>query len=205
MRHRFDKIGKSIGLQALRPCGHTVAQHEIAPETLHADLRHDPHPARDVERARLGLLGRIAGRPCLIEVFSGTPGEDEVLACLGKLIAFRLQRIRDARREAKKAANPADRRTEAPAAPFLWIITAGRPTSVLANDGSRPDPLWPPGVYFSPGLYRTAVVVASELPADRSTLLVRFMAAGRLLPQALRDLAKLPADAPEYAVPMTSW
>jgi hypothetical protein len=44
------------------------------------------------------------------------------------------------------------------------------------------------------------IVVASELPRDRSTLLVRLMAAGPLLHQAIEDLSKLPADAHERAV-----
>jgi hypothetical protein len=43
-------------------------------------------------------------------------------------------------------------------------------------------------------------VVASELPRDRSTLLVRLMAGGPLLPAATADLGALPADAHEHAV-----
>jgi len=44
------------------------------------------------------------------------------------------------------------------------------------------------------------IVLARELPRERSTLLVRLMAAGPLLPQALADLAALPRDAHERAV-----
>jgi hypothetical protein len=40
-------------------------------------------------------------------------------------------------------------------------------------------------------------VVASELPRDRSTLLVRIMAAGPHLPEAIAELAALPTDAIE--------
>jgi hypothetical protein len=43
-------------------------------------------------------------------------------------------------------------------------------------------------------------VLASELPRDRSTLLVRLMGAGQLLLQAIQDLAALPEDAHERAV-----
>lgn len=59
---------------------------------------------------------------------------------------------------------------------------------------------WPTGVYLGPGLLRVGIVVASELPPDRSTLLVRLMAAGPLLPRAIEDLAKLPSGAHERAV-----
>jgi hypothetical protein len=94
-----------------------------------------------------------------------------------------------------------DRAATAPfVEPILWIIAAGRPTSVLADIGATPARGWPEGVYFSPALLRLGIVVASELPRQRSTLLVRLMAAGPGLPRAIEELAELPADAPERAV-----
>jgi len=57
MRLRFDQLGKQIGRQALGPSGLTVAHDEISPDAQHADLRHEPDPAREAERGRLGLLG----------------------------------------------------------------------------------------------------------------------------------------------------
>jgi hypothetical protein len=44
------------------------------------------------------------------------------------------------------------------------------------------------------------IVVASQLPRDRSTLLVRFMAAGPLLASAIAELAALPEGAHERTV-----
>jgi hypothetical protein len=44
------------------------------------------------------------------------------------------------------------------------------------------------------------IVVASELPRDRSTILIRILAAGPVLADAIADLAALPADAHERAV-----
>jgi hypothetical protein len=71
---------------------------------------------------------------------------------------------------------------------------------VLAGLGARPAPGWPPGVYFGPELVRIGIVVASELPRERATLLVRLMAAGPHLPQAIEELRTLPAGAHERAV-----
>jgi hypothetical protein len=109
----------------------------------------------------------------------------------------------------------------APAAPFvkpfLWIITAGRPSSVLSLLGALPAEGWPTGVYMSPGalpdaghrpaglqaaggLLRIGIVVASELPRDRSTILVRIIAGGAVLPAAFADLAALPAGAYERKI-----
>jgi hypothetical protein len=213
MRSRFDHLGKNIGVEALTPSGRTVAQDEIVSDAHHADLRHEPDPAREAERARLGLLGQIARIVCLIEIYSGAPGEDETLACLGKLIAFRQKRRRDAGKKKRKL-----QPIEPFVRPFLWIITAGRPAGVLSALAAVLAPGWPRGVYFSPGvlldargatltglegaggLLRVGIVVASELPRDRSTILVRLMAGGPLLSGAIADLGALPPDAHERAV-----
>lgn len=197
MRLRFDQLGKQIGRQALGPSGPTVAHDEILPDAQHADLRHDPDPARAAERERLGLLGRLASVPCLIEIYSHAPEEHEVLACLGKLIAFRQKRAR-VRRQARGASG--HERAAIVVEPSLWIISAGRPASALAALGAHTAPDWPAGVYFGPDLLRVAIVVASELPRDRSTLLVRLMAAGPLLSRAIEELGALPEDAYERAV-----
>ena len=138
-----------------------------------------------------------------------------MLDCVGKLIAFRQERRRgadenssnqDPEEEAKPAAIPL-------AKPFLWIITAGRPSSALSLLGAVSAEGWPPGVYVSPGkalgadptpelggMLRVGIVIAGELPRDRSTILVRIMAGGPALPAALADLAELPAGAYEREV-----
>jgi hypothetical protein len=87
MRNRFDQFAKQIGQEALGPSGTTVAHDEINSETQYADLRHEPDPARNAERERLGLLGRFASHACLIEVYSEAPNAEEFRACLAKHIA----------------------------------------------------------------------------------------------------------------------
>jgi hypothetical protein len=203
MGNPFDQLAKKIGLRALAPSGFTAVEHEIPSNAHQVDLRHDPDPARGAERARLGLLGRLASIGCLMEVFSRAPGEERVIDCVGKLLAFRQER----RREADKA------EPEVPfVKPFLWIISAGRPSGVLSLLGAVPAEGWPRGVYLSPGkpvdaaprepggMLRVGIVVASELRRERSTILVRIMAGGTVLPAALADLAALPPDAYEREV-----
>jgi len=187
----------------------------IAPEPRRADLRHEPDPARDAERARLGLLGRIASIVCLIELYSGAPDEDDGLACLGKLIAFRQQRQREAdkKREELKKRMAKEKPGEAlpPPEPFVsplcWIIAARPPKAVLSRFAATAAMDWPRGVYFgtgalvgTDGVLRVGIVDASELPRDRSTLLVRFMAAGPLLAEAIAELAVLEQGAHERTV-----
>ena len=215
MWNLFDHVGKTIGLAALGACGATEMEAVIAPDPRRADLRHEPDPARNAERARLGLLGRIAAIVCLIELYSGAPSDDDAIACLGKLIAFRQQRQREAdkRREAlKKRMEKEEPGREPPAAeafvsPFCWIIAARRPAAALARFAATPAPTFPQGVYFgtgalvgAEGVLRVGIVDASELPRERETLLVRFMAAGPLLAEAIAELAALEKDAHERTV-----
>jgi hypothetical protein len=200
MRTRFDHLAKQIGKAALTPSGVTSAHDEISPETQHADLRHEPDPARKDERDRLGLLGRIASVPCLIEIYGHAPSAEEFRACLAKHIAFWQKRARDARAHNRKRR----RQRQLPEAfvdPSLWIITAGSPKAILTKLALEPARGWPAGVYFfGDDVLRVGIVVASKLPRDRDTILVRLMAAGPLLTPAIADLARLPPRAHERAV-----
>jgi hypothetical protein len=196
MRNRFDQIGKSIGEKALVPSGLTVIQDEISRDAQHADLRHEPDPEREAERALLGLLGRVAASVCLIEIYGHAPSAAEVRACLGKYVAFWEQRERNARARKRKAPQ-----TEPIAEPLLWIIAAGCPAGVLAALRFTRGRGWPRGCYFFGGdVLRVGVIVASELPRRRSTLLVRLMAGGPLLGPAIAELGALPPEAHERAV-----
>jgi hypothetical protein len=200
MRNPFDKLGKQIGEAALRPSGATVAHDEINAETQYADLRHDPDPARQAARNRMGLLGRLASEPCLIEIYSKAPGADEFRACLSKHLASWQRRARKARSDNRKRSEHA----QAPKAfvdSFLWIIAAGAPTKLLTKLELEAARDWPAGTYlFGGDVLRVGLVVATELPRDPTTLLVRLMAAGPLLAQAVQDVAALPVDAYERTV-----
>jgi hypothetical protein len=201
MTNRFDHLAKQIGREALVPSGTTVAHDEINAETQYADLRHEPNPARQAERDRLGLLGRFAAFFCLIEVYSSAPSAEDLRACLAKHLASWQGRARKARNDNKKRIEQG-LPPEPFVASFLWIIAAGAPTTLLTELELKPAPGWPAGVYlFGADVLRVGIVVASELPRDDpSTLLVRLMAAGPLLAQAVKELAALPPDAVERVV-----
>lgn len=213
MHNPYDHLGKTIGSKALGPCGATETEAVIAPEPRRADIRHVPDPARTAERERIGLLGKIAAIVCVIELYSGAPTDDDGLACLGKLLAFRqeLQREADKKREALKKLMERAGEPLPLAEPFVsprcWIFAARHPTAVLARFAATPAPDWPRGVYFgtgtlvgTEGVLPMGIVDASELPRERSTLLVRFMAGGPLLPDAIADLAVLEEGADERTV-----
>jgi hypothetical protein len=199
MQNPYDQLAKQIGEEALTPFGTTVAHDEIAPEIQYADLRHEPDPARATGRPQLGLLGQIASLLCLIEVYSDTPNGDEFRACLAKHIAFWRQRTRKARGD-NRVQEPDPRSAES-IDPFLWVITAGVPTMLLSELKLEAASGWPEGVYlFGGNVLRVGLVVSSKLPQDRSTLLVRLMAAGSRLDSVIGELRALPPDARERTV-----
>jgi hypothetical protein len=200
MHNPFDQLAKKVGKEALDASGPTVVQYEISRDAQHADLRHDPDPARNAERVRLGLLGRIAAVLCLIEIYGHAPSGAEIRACLGKHFAHwdeceRKTRAQNRRRKEKNL--PSEPFVE----PRLWIIAAAASAPMLRKLEVKTAPGWPAGVHFhGDDLYRVGIVVADQLPRDRSTILVRIMAAGPALPGAIADLAELPEDAHERAV-----
>jgi hypothetical protein len=225
MRYRFDQIGKQIGEEALGPLGRTVVHDEISLDARYADISHEPDPARATERDQLGLLGRIASSLCLIELYSDAPGGSELRACLGKYIGFWQQREREHRKKQKPPATFVEPSLWIIAAvapvvlvPGAEVLTGGDPLdarrgsarsnppeplrrATMTELGFAPAPGWPSGVYsFGSDVLHVRLVAANELPRDRATVLVRLMAAGPLLSQAITDLRKLPDGAPERAV-----
>lgn len=199
MRNRFDYLSRRVAKEALTTSGTIVAGDVINTETQYADLRHEPDPARHAERARLGLLGRLAAVPCLIEVYSQAPRPEDVRACLAKHLAHWQDCARQARSD-NHVRDP-DQPPEKPVAPFLWIIAAGTPKTVLTQLRFEAWADGPAGVYtFGGEILHVGIVAANELPRDPTTLLVRIMAAGPLLAPAVKEVALLPRDAPERVI-----
>jgi hypothetical protein len=200
MRTHFDQLAKQLAKAALRGKGIVSVHDEISPEPQHADLRFEPDPRRQAERKRLGLLGQITSGLCLIEIYSHALNAEEFLACIGKHIAFWHQRGRETRVDNKrrqKRGLPPRKLVK----PSVWIISAGTPSALRTKLAFQKAPGGPDGVYyFFFDVFRVGLIVAPELPRDPSTLLVRLMAAGPLLPEAIRELRKLPPTAPERVV-----
>lgn len=200
MRNRFDQLAKQIGKTALEAAGLTVVHAEITSEPLHADLLHEPDPTKVAERKRLGLLGRLASLPCLLEPYSGTPSAEEFRACLAKHIAWWQQRARQQRTDGRSSGREGPRRKLMD--PFLWILCGGTPDSILTKLTLKATSEWPAGVYlFGDDVLRVGIIVASDLPRERTTLLIRLMAGvGSVQAQAIEDLHSLPPDAHERSV-----
>ncbi|WP_437634452.1 hypothetical protein [Sorangium sp. So ce854] len=173
---------------------------EVLAATQKIDVFSVPDPARAAERARMGLLGELAAEPSLFEPFHGTPSLRQVRRCLRKQLTWHHELERRARAAAGAVVTEED--ADAPTQPAvdfpaLVVIGRGRPETVL--DAYRCEPVQP-GVYHAvPGLVLRVIVLA-ELPRTRATLLLRLLGSGRVLREALADLAALPDDAWEKGI-----
>jgi hypothetical protein len=182
MRTRFDRFDKDLVRAALEGSCSVETDAEVAVDTRRIDLWFTPHEAGASLPDHLGLLGRITAGPGTLEFFHNTPSGDELAACLSKHGDFR---------------HVLSRRKTLPPLPIQWVISSGRPDAGIYGLGFRPTTGWPSGVYESPPLQWTRLVVVNELPVGRDTLLVRLLGAGSVLKRAIAELQVLPADAPE--------
>ncbi len=77
------------------------------------------------------------------------------------------------------------------------MIGPGRPETVIDAYGCKRVS---PGVHHAVWGLVLRIVVLAELPRTRETLLLRLLGAGRLLHDALADVAALPDDAWEKSI-----
>jgi hypothetical protein len=182
MRTRFDQFSKQMVRAALEGHGSVETDAEVPAATRWIDLWFLPDGTRAPVPEYLGWLARITSGPSTLEFFHNTPGRDEITACLHKHGEFR---------------QALSRRNTPPLLPTQWVISSGRPDGAIEGLGFRPATSWPSGIYEGAPLMWTQLVVVSELPVARDTLLLRLLGAGAVLKQAIAELEALPAEAPE--------
>jgi hypothetical protein len=182
MRARFDQLAKGILGTVLARAGEVQTQKEIAGEVQAADVWFVPAAERAPDRARLGLLGRMAETPCLLEPFHATPGVDAILDCLCKQLTLR----RNLRREARQNEAPP------PQIPRLWILSSGRPEGALASLGFTTSDGWPAGIWQAAPSLSMFLVVVRDLPETRDTLALRLLGVGPVFRRAIDELDSLP-------------
>ena len=182
MRTRYDQLGKQMIRDAIEGHCFVETDAEVPADTRRIDLWITPREGSASLPDYLGLLGRITSTPVTLELFHNTPSGDELAACLIKHGEFR---------------HFLSRRKTLPPLPMQWVISSGRPDVGIEGLGFRPMVGGLRGIYESPPLHYTRLVVVSELPVTRDTLLVRLLGAGLTLKQAIAELQDLSRKAPE--------
>jgi hypothetical protein len=182
MRTPFDQFGKQMVREAIDGRCAVESDAEVPVDTRRIDLWITPPEAGVSLPEYLGLLGRIISGCVTLEFFHNTPGAEELHVCLLKHGEFRHFLSR--------------RKTLLPL-PIQWVISSGRPDAGIDSLGFRPVIGGLVGIYESPPRHCTRLVVVSELPVTRDTLLVRLLGAGSVLKRAIAELQALPVEASE--------
>jgi hypothetical protein len=196
MHHHADQFAKNLLRDALSAAAAPETEVEVVAATQKIDVYAVPDPERAAERPKMGLLGDLSAEPALFEPFRNTPSLARVRRCLAKQLAWHHELERRAR---ASAGAQTGKRAAPPSVVFPWlvVISPGRPEAVIEVFGCKPIR---PGVYEAVAGLHMRVVVLTELPRTRTTLLLRMLGAGRLFKEALADLTALPTDAWEQSI-----
>jgi hypothetical protein len=181
MRHR--SFTKKFLRRILDSEGTFTAEMEVSPDAQRFDGYFVPHRAHAARRR--DLLDRLTTEACAFEAFRAAPNPAEIEGCVRKIL--------NARHVLVLARPPKP-------LPSLWILCAGNPREGLEHAGATAKRGFPRGVYQTPAVLHTSLVVLSRLPETPDTLILRLMGAGQTLQRALAELERLPEDARERHV-----
>jgi Domain of unknown function (DUF4351) len=168
-KNSSDQFSKQFLEEILSPFGTVETSYEVAGEPQWVDVFFVPTAQQMMHE--LGLLGRIAQTPCLIEPFRNQPTTDEVRSCLLKLFQVQGDYRRQARRDQKSL--PEEE------LPYLWVLASSASENLLKIFGVSTDSDWGEGVYFLPPAQRTAIVSINRLPVNADTLWLRLLGRGK--------------------------
>jgi len=185
-RFIHDQFSKQYLTERLTPFGQVEASKEIASEVREIDILFLPSPQTVENIDTLGLLGRIASTPAIIEPFRNPVTPSGILSCIGKAIAISEQ----LNRQADRSDRPAE-------TPRLWILSPTASPELLATcQATANEYQWMKGIYFLPEIFQTAIIVIHQLPPTPETLWMRILGRGRVQQQAIRELSALPENNP---------
>src|SRR5687767_312765 len=108
MRNRSDQFAKNILRDALSRASAAETEVEVLAATQKIDVYCLPDPARDAERAQMGVLGELSAEPSLFEPFRNTPTLREIRRCVCKQHTWHNELERRARAVSGAASTDAD-------------------------------------------------------------------------------------------------
>ena len=191
LRNPFDRYGKEAISAVLERGGRVRTQVKTQMEPQYADLRFVPNPAKVSALEPFGWLTTMVTGDTLMEFFHQPPSANAIRECMCKQLVARQKS--HAAGAGTSAASSARTKSEV----ALWILSAGRPAQGLRALGFVRDRRWPRGVYRLERAFHVQLMVVSELPRTRATLLLRLVGAGTTLRTAFTDFFALPEESPE--------
>lgn len=173
MHAPFDMFAKGLIDACLDGYCTVSVEEPITTDPMFSDVVVEP-PSNPARLARRGILGQLAREACVFEPYSKPPTLDDADRCLARVSLLRV-----ARRVHYG----------------LWLISPSAARTVI--DEWRLEPRFDAidGLYSSALRRAPRVIVLTELPRTRSTLMLRLMGRGAVLRDALADVDALPQRA----------
>ncbi len=187
-RTPFDQFSKQFLEQFLTPLGEVHITQEVPGEPRLVDVYFTPSTQPVIDPASLGLLGRMATIPCLIEPFRNAPSATEVRNCLLKLLLVHADLHRQANRQGQRVADQD--------LPHLWVLAPSASDAFLEGLKAEANEDWRPGVYWLGRTFKTAIVAINQLPKTEETLWLRILGRGAVQEQAIAEVLAFPVDDP---------
>jgi hypothetical protein len=187
-RFIHDKFAKDYLEELLTTFGTVQAPRSVSAEVREIDVWFEPAPISKGNPEVLGLLGRLAATPCILEPFRNPVTPQEICDCLSKELEIRRKYYRETSRNSTENADLV--------LPRLWILTPTASTAILSGFCAILEPEWLPGVYLMPSELRTAIIVIHQLPRTAETLWLRILGKGNVQKQAIEEIEALPESHP---------
>jgi hypothetical protein len=187
-RFIHDKFAKDYLEELLKDYGEVKASEKVSGEIKEIDVLFTPAKQQTSKLQILGLLGRLAENPAIIEPYRNPASSDEICDCILKLLEVKAS----LRREAK--ANKI--KLQESEIPKLWILTPTISETRLSSFGTIQKEDWLSGVHFLADAMRSAIVAIHQLPQTQETLWLRLLGRGSVQSQAIIELQALPLDHP---------
>jgi hypothetical protein len=174
--------------ELLKPYGKVDTSEKILGEIKEIDVLFTPFPQQTSTLQVLGLLGKFAEYPAILEAFRNPASDDEICDCLQKLL--------DLRGKLKRRAKAKNTELQDSEIPKLWVLTPTISPPKLSGFNVDKKEGWSSGVYFLGDTLRAAIVAIHQLPRTPETLWLRLLGRGTVQEQAIIELQALPLNHP---------
>jgi hypothetical protein len=181
-----DEFVKEYLPELYKDYGIVTPSFSVSSEVRQVDVYFEPTKEVPTTPETLGLLGKLAQKPCLLEVYRNPVQLNQVRECLSKLLDIQQRKIKEAKRinQSLKEDN----------LPFLWIISPTISDNILSKCEAKARDNWSEGVYFLSEMLNTGLVAIHQLPVNRNTLWLRILGRGKVQEKAIKEVQTLPSN-----------
>ncbi len=172
----YDLLAKLLLSEICEGKGTFGVETEISVSPRRVDFWYRP----DEKSTIPGIFGRMLdGGINMVECYQHAPSMTAWRQCVQKQVALQVKLQTDY--------------------PWMYVISGGRPTTLIRQGQLLPMQGWPEGFYEGAPVYKARLVVVSELPKQPDTLLLRLLGKGHTLEEASAELRQMPEAAWERA------